>query len=75
MAFVHLANRPIESNPKACRAATLAAEKRAHVGQRGVGYVGYHLEGSYSELEDGETGGNPFGFGQIPQDLRDSFTS
>src|ERR1700678_4803213 len=51
------------SNPNACRAATLTSEKRAHVCQDGVRQVEYHLEGSYSEKADGETGGEPLGVG------------
>jgi hypothetical protein len=43
--------------------------------QDGVAHVEYHLEGSYSEQAHGKTGGKPFGFGQIPQNLRDSFPS
>jgi hypothetical protein len=63
------------SNPNACRAATLTAEKWPHVCKDGVAKVEYHLEGSDSEHLDGKTGSEPFGIGQISQNLRDGFSS
>jgi hypothetical protein len=70
--FDHRMNRP---EPKAWWAATLTAEKRAHVCQDGIRHVEYRLKWSESKYGDGETPGEPFGVGQIPQNLRNGFSS
>src|ERR1700722_4334108 len=66
---------PNRFNPNACRAATFTAEEWAHVCQDGIAQVEYHLEGSESEYAHGETGGEPFRIGYIPQNLSDGFPS
>lgn len=70
--FDHPPNR---SHPKAWRATTLTAEEWAHVCQDGVGHVEYHLEWSESEYAVGESPGEPFGVGQVPQNFRNGFPS
>src|SRR5208282_5688554 len=69
-----LGNPPNRSQPARC-SATLAAEKRAHVGQDGVAHVEYHLKWPESKYLDGETPGKPFSVRQTPQDLGNGFSA
>jgi hypothetical protein len=69
-----LGNPPNRSQP-AWHSATLAAEKRAHVGQDGVAHVEYHLKWLESKYSHGETPRKPFSVRQTPQNLGNGFSA
>ena len=72
---LHPLGNPLDGSQPAWRSTALTSEKRAHVGQYGVAQVEYHLKWLESKYADGETPGKPFGAGQPPQNLGDSFSA
>jgi len=61
--------------PRTWRTATLAAEERTDISQDGIGQVDYRLKWAESKDTEGEGPGEPLSAGQVPQDLRNGFST
>ena len=63
------------SYPRTWRTATLAAKERTDVRQDGIGEVEYCLKWAESKDTEAEGPGKPLSAGQVPQDLRNGFST